>query len=197
MEVCVELSRLTERLLKPTHYPSSPCQRNLPCRSSLLLQSPGDAWQAGSCRRHGCREWSTCPAEGAGPGDSTRRAPRPEAGWAAGSPPRAEPRSWYHPAGQSSTEMFHVAEPEEQDMEEDVGKGTKKREQLGHSCKILKSSSRKSLKTLSNSIRSLKKYSAGRIFSHWLTDHLLLLHTGEFTNIVIIVHNLDIGSWFW
>lgn len=184
MEVGVELSRRRERLLKPTHCPSPPSQRHLPCRSSLLPQSPGDAWQAGSCRRRGCREWSTCPAGGAGPGDSTRRAPRPEAGWAAGSPPPAELRSWCRPAGQSSREMFHGAEPEEQDMEEDVGKGTKKHEQLSHSCKIWKSSSRKSLETLANSIRSLKKYSGARLFSPWLTAHLSPLPRGEFTNIV-------------
>lgn len=184
MEVSIEISRLTEILLKPTHYPSPPSQRHLPFRSSLLPQSPGDAWRAGSCRRHGCREWSTCPAGGVGPGDSTQRAPRPEEGWAAGSPPPAEPRSWCHPAGQSSTEMFHVAGPEEEDMEEDMGKGTKKHEQLSHSCKKFKSSSRKIRKTLANSVRSLKKYSGGRIFCFWFTDHLLPLHIGEFTNIV-------------
>lgn len=169
MDVSTEISRLTETFLKPTHSPFPPSQRHPPCRSILLPQSPGDAWRAGSCRRHGCMEWSTCPAGGVGPGDSMQRAPRPGEGWAAGSPPRAEPRSWCHPAGQSSTQMFHVAEPEEQDMEEDVGKGTKKHEQLSHSCKIFKSNSRKILKTLANSIRFLKKYSGGRIFSLWLT----------------------------
>lgn len=68
--------------------------------------------------------------------------------------------------------MFHVAEPEDQDMEEDMGTGTKKHQQLSHSCKIFQSSSRKTPKTLANSIRSLKKYSAGRMFSLWLTTFM-------------------------
>lgn len=106
----------TKTLLKPTRSPSPPSPRSLPCCSILLPQSPGGARRAGSCRRRGCRGWSTCPAGGVEPGDSTQPEPRPEEGWAVGNPPPAEPRSWCHPAGRSSTEMFHVAEPGERDV---------------------------------------------------------------------------------
>lgn len=41
---------------KPTHYPSPPCLSRPVCHSSFLRLPLGGAWQAGSCRRPGCRE---------------------------------------------------------------------------------------------------------------------------------------------
>lgn len=94
----------------PIHYPSSPSLK-LPPGHSNLLRLPGGVRQAGSCRRHGCREWNTGPAAGVGPGGSRRRAPGPAEGWAAENPRPAEPRSHRRPVCPNSTEMFHGAAP--------------------------------------------------------------------------------------
>lgn len=96
--------------LTPKLSPSQ-CHRLHPCHRSSLCPGHDAEWLAGSCRRRGCRGWSTGPAEGDEPGGNTQPGPRPAEGWRGGNPPPAGPRTLRRSAGPSSKRSSHEASP--------------------------------------------------------------------------------------
>lgn len=82
-------------------------------RRSSQCPGHGVGWLAGSCTRPGCMGWSTSPAGGVEPGDSTQPVPGPAAGWPGGSPPPAKPHSLRLLTGPSSRGWSHEGGPAE------------------------------------------------------------------------------------
>lgn len=97
------------KLFKPTHYPFP--RSLLPPAGHSIPPGLDDVMQAGSCRWHGCREWSTDQAGGGVPSCSKRPEPEPGAEPGAGTPPPVKPHNLHHPRDLNSRRKYRGAEP--------------------------------------------------------------------------------------